>query len=285
MNMCRYWHSAFVVASYKVPFSHKTSLLVSMQWYLYGWMDIPGGLEFELHLTVLQSWEQLHGNTKKYTLDYQLFIHVVSYSGQMEKKIFILLSLSSGYKANITYNVEVTITMAVIGMYTSQKHALNIDIQSFHAGLQLNSFRVEGILQMMKSWRHMDTQLTREFCPEFVWEGSQPVSEHTSFDSLCLQVLMGLQTLGILHIGIPVRVRLVDIDNTKNLADALIFLRLILIAMVVKVREGEYIGDVHVHVWLCKRKLQPSGKNLVGENLQAGRSNERPMFAARHNCL
>ena len=94
----------------------------------------------------------------------------------------------------------------------------------------------------------MDTQLTREFCPEFVWEGSQPVSEHTSFDSLCLQVLMGLQTLGILHIGIPVRVRLVDIDNTKNLADALIFLRLILIAMVVKVREGENIGDVHVHV-------------------------------------
>ena len=124
-----------------------------------------------------------------------------------KKKIFILFSLSSGYKANITYNVEVTITMAVIGMYTSQKHALNIDIQSFHAGLQLNSVRVEGILQMMKSLGHMDTQLTREFCPEFVWEGSQPVSEHTSFDSLCLQVLMDLQTLGILHIGIPVRVR------------------------------------------------------------------------------
>ena len=41
--------------------------------------------------------------------------------------------------------------MAVIGMYTSQKHALNIDIQSFHAGLQLNSVRVEGILKMMKS--------------------------------------------------------------------------------------------------------------------------------------
>ena len=59
-------------------------------------------------------------------------------------------------------------------------------------------------------------QLTREFCPEFVWEGSQPVSEHTSFDSLCLQELMGLQTLGILYIGIPARVRQVD----KNSADA-----------------------------------------------------------------
>ena len=35
-----------------------------------------------------------------------------------------------------------------------------------------------------------------------MWEGSQPVSEHTSFDSLCLQELMGLQTLGILYIGI-----------------------------------------------------------------------------------
>ena len=40
-------------------------------------------------------------------------------------------------------------------------------------------------------------QLTRELCPEFVWKYSQPVSENTGLDGLCLQELMGPPALGI----------------------------------------------------------------------------------------
>lgn len=43
-------------------------------------------------------------------------------------------------------------------------------------------------------------QHTRELCPEFVWKYSQPVSENTGLDGLCLQELVGLPTLGILWV-------------------------------------------------------------------------------------
>lgn len=74
---------------------------------------------------------------------------------QERKWSFFSPPMWSGYKANInphTFNVEITIMMAVIGMHKSQPHAClqplihHIDTYSFHAGLQLNTARLEGIL-------------------------------------------------------------------------------------------------------------------------------------------